>query len=241
MPICSTSQQWTHYHVAGFSSLYLLTFCPALFFELSCSRCMAWRIVSIIMAAQYASFITAFLVHMSREAFLRCDKISFALSAPRSSSSAVGVFIKCTSQFAVQSSQLVHYPRFVACVVSHKLSHRSRRDSERSSKRKRHHAEHAEPAVAQRELVRAVSVSGARVKLEGGDEVVSPSRRVRKERAAAPVQASLCCLHCQLITTVLCCCMSCHSAPLPLCPVSQAVSVHKHVSLYHFVNLICHL
>lgn len=67
-------------------------------------------------------------------------------------------------------------------------SERSRRDSERSSKRKRHHAEHAEPAVAQRGLVRAVSVSGARVKLEGGDEVVSPSRHVRKERAAAPVQ-----------------------------------------------------
>ena len=72
---------------------------------------------------------------------------------------------------------------------SHGLCHRSRRDGERSSKRKRHHAEHAEPAASQHVPAGPVPASDARVKLEAADEVVSPSKRVKKEPAAV-VKAS---------------------------------------------------
>ncbi len=70
------------------------------------------------------------------------------------------------------------------------LCHRSRRDGERSSKRKRHHAEHAEPAASQHVPAGPVPASDARVKLEAADEVVSPSKRVKKEPAAI-VKASI--------------------------------------------------
>jgi len=72
---------------------------------------------------------------------------------------------------------------------SHGLCHRSRRDGERSSKRKRHHAEHAEPAASQHAPAGPVPASDARLKLEAADEVVSPSKRVKKEPAAV-VKAS---------------------------------------------------
>ncbi len=73
----------------------------------------------------------------------------------------------------------------------HGLCHRSRRDGERSSKRKRHHAEHAEPAASQHVPAGPVPASDAKLKLEAADEVVSPSKRVKKEPAtivkASPV------------------------------------------------------
>ncbi len=75
------------------------------------------------------------------------------------------------------------------CADSHRLCHRSRRDGERSSKRKRHHAEHAEPAASQHAPAGPLPASDARLKLEAADEVVSPSKRVKKEPAAV-VKAS---------------------------------------------------
>ena len=77
----------------------------------------------------------------------------------------------------------------VCCLVSQIENCRSRKQGERSSKRKRHHAEHAEPAASQHVPVRATPVTDARVKLEAADEVVSPSKRIKKERAEAPVKA----------------------------------------------------
>ncbi|KAL0036205.1 hypothetical protein WJX79_007926 [Trebouxia sp. C0005] len=63
-------------------------------------------------------------------------------------------------------------------------SERSRGDGERSSKRKRHHAEHAEPAASQHVPAGSVPASDAKLKLEAADEAVSPSKRVKKEPAA---------------------------------------------------------
>lgn len=73
---------------------------------------------------------------------------------------------------------------------SHGLCHRSRGDGERSSKRKRHHAEHAEPAASQHVPAGSVPASDAKLKLEAADEAVSPSKRVKKEPAAV-IKASI--------------------------------------------------
>ncbi len=82
------------------------------------------------------------------------------------------------------------FGRIMSTADSRGLCHRSRRDGERSSKRKRHHAEHAEPAASQHVPAGPVPASDARVKLEAADEVVSPSKRVKKEPAAI-VKASI--------------------------------------------------
>lgn len=71
----------------------------------------------------------------------------------------------------------------------------SRREGERSGKRKRHHAEHAEQEVLLREPATAVLVSNAvtapvsdaRVTLEASEEVASLSKRARH----VPVQVNI--------------------------------------------------
>lgn len=69
----------------------------------------------------------------------------------------------------------------------------SRRDGERSGKRKRHHAEHAEHAeAALPEPASSVPVTDPRLDLEATAEVVSPSKRVKHVQVQARV--SLACL-----------------------------------------------
>ena len=91
----------------------------------------------------------------------------------------------------------------------------SRREGERSGKRKRHHAEHAEPEASLHEpasagpasIAGAAPVSDAKVALEATDEVISPSKRVKHVpvqvknclpvlRLCNQVPESLCCLFC---------------------------------------------
>lgn len=86
----------------------------------------------------------------------------------------------------------------------------SRREGERSGKRKRHHAEHAEPEASLHEPTSAgpVSIGGvapasdARVTLEATDEVISPSKRV-------PLQVNNCLpvlRSCDQAPGCVCCC-----------------------------------
>ena len=100
---------------------------------------------------------------------------------------------------------------------SHGLCHRSRRDGDRSSKRKRHHAEHAEPAASQHVPAGPVPASDARLKLDAADEVVSPSKRVRKEPAAvvkaSPVFVLIATWHVQPQTVCGVFGAPCHPAP----------------------------
>ena len=91
----------------------------------------------------------------------------------------------------------------------------SRREGERSAKRKRHHAEHAEPEASSHEpgitgpvsTARVAPVSDARVTLEATDEVVSPSKRAKR----VPVQVNilLACLALMQSSLKCLCCMYC--------------------------------
>lgn len=90
----------------------------------------------------------------------------------------------------VQMQPVNCMPQSVQSCLIKKSCVRSRREGERSSKRKRHHAEHAEPAAPQHVPAQAVPASDAGVKLEA-DQVVSPGKRIKKESAAVPVKASI--------------------------------------------------
>lgn len=99
------------------------------------------------------------------------------------------MIVPCTCNLRCKTDSPTFRLMMMSSADSHGLCHRSRRDGDRSSKRKRHHAEHAEPAASQHVPAGPVPASDARLKLEAADEVVSPSKRVKKEPAAV-VKAS---------------------------------------------------